>query len=119
MKKNKTYAWYKKELDRVFSIFIRQRDKGRCFTCSKKSEWKDTDAGHFVKRQHLATRWDERNVNCQCVACNCFRAGQKETYAVKLEKKYGFGILQELEGLKNKGAKFKVAELKELIEHYK
>lgn len=119
MKKRKSYRQLKKELDKVFSIFIRQRDKGRCFTCGVKKEWKQTDAGHYEKRQHLATRWDERNVNCQCMGCNRFRDGNKEAYAVALEKKYGYGILQELEEQKNRGAKFKTSDLETLIIHYK
>jgi hypothetical protein len=117
--KKKTYAQLKKELDEVFSIFIRMRDKGVCFTCPKKSEWKYTDAGHFINRKHLATRWHEKNVHCQCMGCNRFRNGNKEDYAVHLEELYGHGILQELQALKEKGKAFKYHELETLIKKYK
>lgn len=116
--KDKSYRKTKDKLDKVFSEFIRRRDKGKCFTCGAKKEWKDTDAGHYIKRQHLATRWSEVNVNCQCMGCNRFRDGNKEVYAIRLERKYGYGILQKLEVLRDKGKRFKLSELEELIEKY-
>jgi hypothetical protein len=116
--KEKTYSQLKKKLDEVFSIFIRMRDKGVCFTCCSKSEWKYTDAGHFINRKHLVTRWDERNVHAQCIGCNRFRNGNKEDYAVRLEQLYGHGILQELHMLKQTGKEFKYNELENLINHY-
>jgi len=118
--KRKTYAFLKKKLDEVFSVFIRKRDKGICFTCFKRFEWKQTDAGHFINRKHLITRWDERNVHAQCWACNRFRNGNKEDYAVHLEKMYGHGILQELQALKDRGEMiFKREKIEALIEVYK
>lgn len=116
--KKKSYRNLKNKLDKVFSIYIRQRDKGRCFTCGIKKNIKELDCGHYIKRQHLATRWLEENCAAQCWSCNRFRDGNKERYAVELEKKYGHGILQKLEQIKNKGRKFKVAELEELIKKY-
>lgn len=118
--KKKTYAQLKKKLDEVFSIFIRTRDNGVCFTCYSKNEWRYTDAGHFINRKHLTTRWDERNVHAQCIGCNRFRNGNKEDYAVHLEKLYGYGILQELQSLRDKGANklFKYHHLEGLLNHY-
>jgi 5-methylcytosine-specific restriction endonuclease McrA len=117
--KKKTYAQLKKKLDEVFSIFIRKRDKGKCFTCYRIFEWKQTDAGHFINRSHLATRWDERNVHAQCWGCNRFRNGKKEDYAVHLEQLHGHGILQELQKLRDTGDKPKYIDLINLIEYYK
>lgn len=53
--------------------------------------------GHFLPRQYLKTRYDERNNNCQCYACNMLYGGQGPTYAIRLEEKYGEGIVKELE----------------------
>lgn len=82
-----------KELDRVFSIYIRKRDKGRCFTCGGKA----TDAGHYKRRGIMSLRWDKRNVNAQCRRCNHFESGKLDVYAVQLTRKYGWWILEELE----------------------
>lgn len=119
MKKKKTYAKLKEELDKVFSVFIRMRDRGICFTCYKKFDWKDTDAGHFINRNHLATRWLEENVHCQCQGCNRFRQGNKADYAVHLELMYGHGILQKLKDLRDKGAKIKYSDIEKMIGVYK
>ena len=102
----------------MFSIFIRRRDKGICFTCGKKFGWKQTDAGHFINRNHLATRWYEKNVHAQCRGCNRFRQGNKQDYAVHLEEIYGYGILQELQALRYVEARFKASDLEDLINHY-
>ena len=82
-KKERSISKLKKELDRVFSIYIRQRDNGQCFTCPNKNDYKKMQNGHFVPRQYLAVRWDETNCNCQCYACNMRYGGQGATYAIR------------------------------------
>ena len=114
----RAYAKLIKKLDKVFSIFIRKRDKGKCFTCSTQKPWKEMDAGHYKKRQHMGTRFNEKNVQTQCTACNRFKGGRMDIYAIRLEEKYGYGILQELEELKKKDKKYKTSELEELIKKY-
>jgi hypothetical protein len=121
-KKEKTYTKLKKELDEVFSKYIRSKDAKNgwvnCFTCDKKFEWKQTDAGHYINRKHLSTRWYEKNVKPQCWGCNRFRDGNKESFAVHLEQIYGHGILQELQALRDTHVAFKYHDLEEMIKHY-
>lgn len=93
----KSLSKYKKELDGIFSRFIRIRDSGQCYTCPNKNEIKKMQAGHFVPRQYLAVRWDEVNVHCQCYACNVLYNGQPSAYADHLERDYGTGTVQMLE----------------------
>ena len=97
-KKKVSLSKLKHELDAVFSKYIRYRDKGKCFTCGYSNHPKKMQNGHFNPRQHLSTRYDERNCNWQCMSCNMFYGGNPATYAVRLEQKYGKGIVQELEG---------------------
>jgi len=99
--KTKTTSQLKKKLDAIFSKYIRERDNGQCFTCHLKREPKEMQNGHFVPRQYLATRYDERNNNCQCYACNMIYNGQPSMYAIKLKAKYGNGIIEELERLRH------------------
>lgn len=87
----------KKKADKLFSIFIRQRDGGKCITCGKIDEWKYMQAGHYIQRDCLALRYDEKNVNCQCYACNVLRKGNYPIYAIKMIEKYGDDILFELD----------------------
>ena len=116
--KKKTLSSQKKKLDAVFSKFIRYRDQGQCFTCPKKDHPKKMQNGHFVPRQYLSERYDERNCNCQCYACNMLYGGQPSKYAVELEKKYGRGIVEELESKRQEITKRTVEWYDEQIEHY-
>ncbi len=86
----------KKELDRLFSIFIRTRDSdengmGRCCTCGHPGHWKTMDCGHFMPRQDLNTRWDEKNCALQCGSCNGFRGGEQLKFAEYIDARYGAG----------------------------
>lgn len=117
-KKVKTLAKWKKELDAVFSRYIRFRDDGQCFTCPKKDEPKYMQCGHFVPRQYLAVRFDERNCNCQCYACNMLYNGQPSAYAIRLRAKYGESIIQELEDARLRTTKLDPAWYAEQIAHY-
>jgi len=112
----------KKKLDRTFSKYIRQKHAKnglvRCITCSKLEPWEDCDAGHYVSRQHLSTRWSEKNVYPQCRACNRFHEGRKDEFALALIRLHGEGILDELN--KDKWTPIKIDDLQaqEMIKHY-
>ena len=110
---------FKKKLDKVFSDFIRQRDKGVCFTCGTRKPWKEMQNGHFISRSHNAMRFDERNCNCQCVGCNVFKSGNMPAYAINLQSKYGNEILKTLYKAGQKVKQFSVPELKKMIQKYK
>ena len=122
--KNKTLPQLIKELDKWFSLYIRQKDanfKGfvKCYTCDKKMNWKESDAGHYIKRNHLGARWDERNVKPQCARCNRWLNGNQDEFAVRLMEDYGSDILEELQELKRTVFKPTREGLKQQIEIYK
>jgi len=122
MKKKKdknSISSLKKELDRVFSIFIRKRDKGVCFTCGTRKPWKYMQNGHFVSRQYLSIRWDETNCNCQCAGCNVFKHGNMVEYSLRMIEKYGLEYIEELNKKKNQITKLDKAWYLTQIEHYK
>jgi len=113
-----------KKLDRVFSEYIRLRDadKGgtvQCVTCKKLMFWKDSHAGHFVKRQHRSLRWNELNAHPQCVACNTYQGGRQDDYAAYIIKRYGVNAFNKLVEMKYQIAKFSRADLMEMIERFK
>ena len=98
----KSVSKLKKELDRVYSIYIRNKYADSdgyctCVTCGVKKHWKELHNGHFVSRTHNSTRWDDRNCHPQCPRCNLFCEGAKPSYAVFLERMYGQGIIQKLD----------------------
>ena len=121
-KKTPTISKVKKEFDRVFSIYIRtfysKNGEVQCYTCPKIAPIKEMQNGHFVPRQYLATRFDERNCRPQCYACNMLYNGQPSTYAKKLESETA-GIVEELDRLRHITTKWYVCDYEEKIEYYK
>ena len=99
--KKPTISKLKKKLDAVFSKYIRAKYSKnglvKCYTCNHWGEIKRMQNGHFNPRQHLATRYDERNCRPQCFACNMYYGGNPATFAKNLVEEYGEGIIKELE----------------------
>jgi len=115
----KTYKKLIKELDAIYSKYIRKRDKGVCFTCGKEAPQKKMQAGHYISRRVLSCRYYDKNVHCQCVACNIYKEGNKPAYALALQKKYGKGILEELDSLSHISIKYTRGKLSGMIFYYK
>jgi len=95
--RKKTKTQLRKIADKVFSEYIRRRDKGKCYTCPKQGDWKRMQCGHFIPRQYLPVRYDEVNCHCQCYACNMLYNGQPGAFASRLERDYGRGTVEMLE----------------------
>src|SRR3954469_20819961 len=124
MKKKPTLSSLEDKLDKVFSTYIRRRhsDEGgtvSCVTCRKLMHWKESDCGHWVKRQHRAVRWDERNVGPQCARCNHFMGGVQDEFSKHIIVKYGLHVHDELLRLKHTIFKVSRAFLEQQIELYK
>lgn len=113
----------KKEADRLFSLYVRQKDidhdgNTKCVTCGKVAHWKNLQAGHYISRNHLSTRWEELNVFPQCVGCNIWGRGKHDEYAIYLIEKYGNNILELLHKQKQQITRMKRADYEALIEKY-
>ena len=123
----KTVSKLKKELDTIFSVFIRLRSANeygmcQCFTCGKVGHYKTggMQNGHFQSRKHLATRFSEDgNCEVQCVSCNIFKSGMQWKFGMNLDAKYGEGRAEELEFLARTTLKISRAEYEEKISYYK
>lgn len=109
----------KTKLDKIFSLYIRTRDKGICISCGKKNEITQCDCGHFFSRSILSLRYNEKNCSAQCRLCNQFKGGNIKEYEKALKRKYNDNIIEELRKIKNKHLKLKEADYLELIEVYK
>lgn len=116
------YGKAKKKLDEVFSQFIRLRDsdengESTCVTCGKTDFWKYMQCGHFQVRTHTATRFHEKNCNCQCGGCN-MADGEQRKHGKYIDKKYGKGTADKLEALAHKELKLSTQDLLDMIELY-
>lgn len=60
--------------DTYFSRYIRLKNsingKCTCYTCGTIKDVKEVDNGHYMKREHKATRYHENNCRPQCKTCN-------------------------------------------------
>lgn len=91
----------KRIADRLFSKVIRLRyadENGDCVcaTCGRKHGWKEMDNGHYVRRDVLTTRWDDRNCHPQCTYCNKYRNGEESLHLIYIMEKYGKEVADEL-----------------------
>jgi Bacteriophage Lambda NinG protein len=87
--------WLVAELDRLTSLIVRRRDR-RCVTCG---ETKGLQCSHFYSRRHLAVRFDLRNTNAMCSACNRRHNSDPSAYLAFMAERYGPGVVEELEEL--------------------
>lgn len=121
MAKKKTLKYWKTKVDKVFHEYIRRRDVDndtgycKCISCDKPIHYDESDAGHFISRQHLSTRYDERNVYAQCRKCNRFEYGRQYEYSLKL----GAELSEELLMLSRQVAKWSDVEWQEVFDKYK
>lgn len=111
------------KIDRAFSRFIRKRDADpdgfcTCVTCGERRHMSEMHAGHFVRRRHMAVRWDELNVHPQCVYCNTFLDGNEAEYARFIIDTYGRDTFDRLLAAKRSTVKWTLPDLRELLTKY-
>jgi len=112
-----------KKLDRIFSEYIRKKNadkKGvvKCITSGKKYHYSEVDAGHFISRKQMSTRWHEQNVWPQSRFDNRYRYGLQYEYSLALEKKIP-NLPKHLYKLSKETVKYSMADLHEMVEKYK
>ena len=83
----------KERAKRLFSRFIRLRDKGICFTCYTQMDVNYMEAGHL---EHNVLDFDELNLNCQCKRCNQHKSGSLETYKANFINIWGMEMYEDL-----------------------
>lgn len=116
-------AALRRKLDTVFSAFIRRRDTnangfGVCVSCGRTVSFADGNAGHWIPRQHLATRYHEKNVHLQCVGCNLYRHGNLLMYTLWMQGTYGCDVVSELLRLRRTSVKLTRADYMDLIDRF-
>lgn len=100
----KTVPHLKREAQRAFNAWIRQRDAGQpCISCGTPSPdlsalHAGRDAGHYRSTgsaDHL--RFHEDNCHAQCVKCNQYKAGNAVDYRIGLIARIGLLRVEDLE----------------------
>lgn len=119
-----------KKAQTVFNRFIRIRDsKGgwfKCISCGEEKPIKVMNAGHLwpVNKSlgYAFMRYDENNVNGECVHCNCWNEAHLLLYRKNLLKKIGLDAYEQLEDraefCKKTKPQFTRYDLEEVIKTY-
>ena len=111
-----------KKLEFEFNRFIRIRDLGLgCISCNKKlNDIREYHAGHYYSAGHHSNlRFNELNVNGQCIECNTYLHGNLIKYRNNLENKIGSNELLKLDENAYLTKKWNREELIKLIKIYK
>lgn len=121
--KKESISELKKKLDDVFSKYTRLRnadDNGmvKCFTSDKIMHWTCSQAGHFISRRKMGTRWNEINVQVQSVAENCFNQGNAPEFGRRIIEQFGIEEYEKLFQLAAATTKYNKLFYTSLIDNY-
>ena len=102
---------------RLQSEYIRRFEKGICFTCGVRKNWKEMDLSHYIHKNSLD--FDIVNLHSCCARCNRFLHGNLGVYAERLIAEYGEDAVIALRQRANQVRKFTIFELEKIIDNYK
>lgn len=114
--KEESIADLKKKAQKLRNKYAILRDKDLpCISCSiQEAQW---NGGHFIAQGSSgALRFDILNINKQCVGCNLFKHGNLIEYRIGLCKKYGDGVVKDLEARRHDVKKWTREELHAIID---
>jgi len=126
--KKRSISKLKKDLWKLFSMYIRKRDClkttgcsswGLCITCGKRYHFKLLQAGHFIAGRNNSILFNEEATHAQCYNCNINLRGNTLIYRKKIIDLYGEGYDETLEQIGSRLLQFKDYELIDKIEKYK
>jgi hypothetical protein len=113
-----------KLLDILFSRWVKKVNTDQygmvtCYTCDDRHPVFEIENGHFISRNHMATRWHEDNCRPQCKDCNDFKEGCHDKFRERLVSEIGQNRVECLEYDAKHEKKFSIDELQIMINHYK
>jgi hypothetical protein len=122
-KKSKTRKDYIKELDTIFSLFIRLRDSDKngiitCPLCWAKIPRKQAQNMHFIPRGCYLYRRSEENCYWWCMRCNVMLHGNYIVYTRFMQKKFWIEYVDQMINNKLKVYKISTPEIISKIEYY-
>lgn len=118
--KEKSRSKLVKELDKLFSDYIKKKAKGECMRCT----WVRGNAGvsHFYSRRIMGLRWDKDNCDWACWGCHHYhlehfkQPGQfYETYLIKKLGVKGYDKLIMKSGMITK---YSTSDIKLMIQNF-
>lgn len=77
------------------------------------------DCGHFISRNHKATKFDFQNTAPQCARCNRFLGGRQYEFGLWIDQKYGEGTAEKILQRSRMVCKRDKTEIDILTKYYK
>lgn len=111
--------------DKYFSRYIRLKysnfGKCTCYTCGMIKDIKEVDNGHYMKREHKSTRYNENNCRPQCKICNgnTKHNGKQAEFRVNLVNEIGEDEVYKIELLSRQTIKANYKFYKEIADEYR
>ncbi|MCC8376393.1 MULTISPECIES: recombination protein NinG [Photorhabdus] len=94
----KPRSYFIQQAQRSVNAYIRYRDKDKpCVSCGacESSRW---DAGHYRTTSAAPQlRFDERNIQRQCIVCNQHHSGNLVLYRIELIERIGIEAVENIE----------------------
>lgn len=109
------------KLDRIFSLYIRERDGWRCRRCNKQYQppTASLQCAHIMGRRNKGTRWLPDNAIALCAGCHIHFTGQPVEFYDWLKCEIGESLLEKIRFQAKRPTKFTHADedmmYKELI----
>lgn len=122
--KDKSLSILIKEADDLFSEVVRRESMDEhgfitCFVTGVRIPWKQSDAAHFINRQHMNTRYERMNVHATSIQSNRFDNDHKKEYHQRMLETYGLHRVNSLERRGNSLQKYTRIDLIDLISAWK
>lgn len=115
----KTLSDHLREAQQAFNAYIRERDRGQpCISCGRYHAGQK-HAGHYLSvgaRPNL--RFDEQNVNLQCMPCNVHLSGNLINYRIGLIDKIGQDAVDRLES-DHEPRRYRIEDVKAIKSEYR
>lgn len=111
----------KRNLWRVFALYIKLRDNRVCFTCGERTEGRNSHAGHFIPKKvgGLELYFHEENVMAQCAKCNLRLQGRQYDFGIKLGKRKVNKLKKLFQANEENKVVWTEEEFNQKIEYYK
>lgn len=114
----KPLSYWEKIAETHCNAYIRARDPDVCISCGVRQS-SAFQAGHYISvGANKTLRYNEININKQCIKCNLFEGSNAIEYRKGMIEKYGIEAVEKLEGW-HPPIKLTVEYLKEVADHYK
>lgn len=121
-KKTKTRSQLVKELDAIFSRYIRLSNVDynwlcKCITCGAKVHRKNIQNWHFITRGNYKYRRREDNCFPQCMPCNIYKSWNYISYTLFMIWRYWQEFVKNMQEDKEL-VKISTVQIREMIDHY-